>query len=63
MLTQNCAGVSVLQIQYETQLVIYPKLTAPQASGTAVMLEVVRIFGALRKTGWRPLRTIQFASW
>ena len=32
-------------------------------SGTAVMLEVVRIFGELRKRGWRPLRTIEFASW
>ena len=27
------------------------------------MLEVVRIFGELGKTGWRPLRTIEFASW
>ena len=32
-------------------------------SGTAVMLEVVRIFGELRSRGWRPLRTIEFASW
>ncbi|KKY26711.1 putative glutamate carboxypeptidase tre2 [Phaeomoniella chlamydospora] len=32
-------------------------------SGTAVMLEVVRIFGQLRQQGWRPLRTIEFASW
>ena len=32
-------------------------------SGTAVMLEVIRIFGELRKLGWRPLRTIEFASW
>ena len=39
------------------------KLTAAQGSGTAVMLEVVRIFGELRKSGWRPLRTIEFASW
>ncbi|KAI9737015.1 MAG: hypothetical protein M1834_000604 [Cirrosporium novae-zelandiae] len=31
--------------------------------GTAVMLEVVRIFGELKRLGWRPLRTIQFASW
>jgi len=27
------------------------------------MLEVVRIFGELRKLGWRPLRTIEFALW
>jgi len=32
-------------------------------SGTAVMLEVVRIFGDLVARGWRPLRTIEFASW
>lgn len=32
-------------------------------SGTAVFLEVVRIFGQLREMGWRPLRTIEFASW
>jgi Peptidase family M28/PA domain/Transferrin receptor-like dimerisation domain len=32
-------------------------------SGTAIMLEVVRVFGELRKRGWRPLRTIEFASW
>ena len=27
------------------------------------MLEVIRIFGELRKLGWRPLRTIEFGSW
>ncbi|KAF4630365.1 hypothetical protein G7Y89_g7783 [Cudoniella acicularis] len=32
-------------------------------SGTAVMLEVVHIFGELMSNGWRPLRTIEFASW
>ncbi|KAL9113183.1 MAG: hypothetical protein Q9187_007655 [Circinaria calcarea] len=32
-------------------------------SGTAVFLEVVRTFGELRKMGWQPLRTIEFASW
>ena len=32
-------------------------------SGTAVLLEVVRIFGELRNLGWRPLRSIEFASW
>jgi hypothetical protein len=32
-------------------------------SGTAVMMEVVRIFGDLMQNGWRPLRTIVFASW
>ncbi len=36
---------------------------ADPGSGTAIMLEVVRIFGRLRKLGWRPLRTIEFASW
>ncbi|KAG9235128.1 hypothetical protein BJ875DRAFT_282109 [Amylocarpus encephaloides] len=32
-------------------------------SGTAVMLEVINIFGELVKRSWRPLRTIEFASW
>ncbi|TAQ87017.1 hypothetical protein B7494_g4647 [Chlorociboria aeruginascens] len=32
-------------------------------SGTAVFLEVVHILGELTKLGWRPLRTIEFASW
>lgn len=32
-------------------------------SGTAILLEVVRIFGELRDLGWRPLRSIEFASW
>jgi len=27
------------------------------------MMELVSIFGELRKLGWRPLRTIEFASW
>ena len=31
--------------------------------GTAVLLEVIRLFGELQSVGWRPLRTIQFASW
>lgn len=36
---------------------------ADPGSGTAVMLEVVRIFGNLTEHGWKPLRTIEFASW
>jgi N-acetylated-alpha-linked acidic dipeptidase len=32
-------------------------------SGTAVFLELARIFGDLLKRGWRPLRTIEFMSW
>ncbi|WPH01960.1 Hypothetical protein R9X50_00481400 [Acrodontium crateriforme] len=36
---------------------------ADPGSGSAVMMEIVRIFGELRKVGWRPLRTIEFASW
>ncbi|CAK7267733.1 hypothetical protein SEPCBS119000_002701 [Sporothrix epigloea] len=32
-------------------------------SGTAVMLEVARVFGDLLQRGWRPLRTIEFMSW
>jgi N-acetylated-alpha-linked acidic dipeptidase len=36
---------------------------ASPGSGTAVMLEVARVLGELRLQGWRPLRTIEFASW
>lgn len=36
---------------------------ANPGSGTAVMLEVASIFGDLVQRGWRPLRTIEFASW
>lgn len=32
-------------------------------SGTAVFLEMARIFGDLLSRGWRPLRTIEFMSW
>ncbi|KAF7289488.1 Zn-dependent exopeptidase [Mycena chlorophos] len=32
-------------------------------SGHAVLNEIARGFGALLKAGWRPLRTIVFASW
>lgn len=32
-------------------------------TGTAVMIEVARIFGSLVERGWRPLRTIEFMSW
>ncbi|KAJ2082968.1 Vacuolar protein sorting-associated protein 70 [Coemansia sp. RSA 988] len=33
------------------------------SSGSAVLLELVRAFGELQKLGWRPRRTIVFASW
>ncbi|KAK4096324.1 Zn-dependent exopeptidase [Parathielavia hyrcaniae] len=32
-------------------------------SGTAVMMEIIRVLGDLVARGWRPLRTIEFASW
>lgn len=32
-------------------------------SGTAIMMEMARIFGDLLERGWRPLRTIEFMSW
>ncbi|KAI0150350.1 Zn-dependent exopeptidase [Xylariaceae sp. FL1272] len=32
-------------------------------SGTAVMIEVARVFGELVSRGWRPLRSIEFMSW
>lgn len=33
------------------------------SSGTAVFMELVRVFGHLLKNGWRPRRSIVFASW
>ncbi|KAF2432389.1 N-acetylated-alpha-linked acidic dipeptidase [Tothia fuscella] len=36
---------------------------ADPGSGTAIMLEVIEVLGKLREQGWRPLRTIEFASW
>ncbi|EAS32604.3 glutamate carboxypeptidase Tre2 [Coccidioides immitis RS] len=36
---------------------------ADPGSSSAILLEIVRIFGELRALGWRPLRTIEFASW
>ena len=32
-------------------------------TGTAIMVEMARIFGDLIMRGWRPLRTIEFMSW
>ncbi len=32
-------------------------------SGSAVLIELAKAFGALLKTGWKPKRTIIFASW
>lgn len=32
-------------------------------SGTAIMIEMARIFGDLIVRGWRPLRSIEFMSW
>lgn len=33
------------------------------ASASAVLTEVIAVFGQLRKQGWRPLRSIEFISW
>ncbi|ODQ83057.1 hypothetical protein BABINDRAFT_5926 [Babjeviella inositovora NRRL Y-12698] len=32
-------------------------------SGSAIMIEIIRVYGRLLKKGWKPLRTITFASW
>ena len=32
-------------------------------SGTAVLIEMLRVFGELKQKGWRPRRTIEFAAW
>jgi N-acetylated-alpha-linked acidic dipeptidase len=36
---------------------------ADPTSGTVSLLEVIRGFGVLLDHGWKPLRTIVFASW
>lgn len=36
---------------------------ADPSSGTASMMELTRALGALKKSGWRPKRTIMVASW
>ncbi|EEP82534.1 conserved hypothetical protein [Uncinocarpus reesii 1704] len=36
---------------------------ADPGSASAILVEVARVFGQLRTLGWRPLRTIEFASW
>ena len=36
---------------------------ANPGGGTAVFVEVIRMLGELSAMGWRPLRTIKFASW
>ena len=36
---------------------------AGSGSGTAILLEVVQVFSELVELGWRPRRTIVFASW
>jgi N-acetylated-alpha-linked acidic dipeptidase len=33
------------------------------STGTAAMLELVRVLGAMRRDGWKPRRTLLFASW
>ncbi len=33
------------------------------SSGSATMMETARAFGELKKTGWKPRRTLIFASW
>ncbi|KAF3924636.1 hypothetical protein AA313_de0203476 [Arthrobotrys entomopaga] len=36
---------------------------ATSMTGTAIMLEMIRVFGQMYEIGWRPSRTIHFASW
>jgi len=33
------------------------------SSGTATLMETARAFGALKRSGWKPKRTLVFASW
>lgn len=36
---------------------------ADPTSGTVSLHEIIRGYGALLRTGWKPLRTILIASW
>ncbi|KAI8364296.1 hypothetical protein EDC96DRAFT_511233 [Choanephora cucurbitarum] len=36
---------------------------ADPSSGSAILLELARVFGVLLEKGWRPRRSIQFISW
>lgn len=36
---------------------------ADPGSGTAILVELARVFGDLKRHNWRPLRTIKFVSW
>ena len=36
---------------------------ADPTSGTVSMIEIVKGYGELLRRGWKPLRTILFASW
>ncbi|KAH7630564.1 hypothetical protein B0T09DRAFT_382500 [Sordaria sp. MPI-SDFR-AT-0083] len=61
---------SILGIEQEEKKVIignhrdaWTLGAADPHSGTAIMLELARVFGELMAMGWRPLRTIQFMSW
>ena len=36
---------------------------ADPGSGTAVLLEIIRVFGLLKEEGWRPRRSIEFMAW
>jgi N-acetylated-alpha-linked acidic dipeptidase len=36
---------------------------ADPSSGTCALMEIARVLGSLVKSGWRPRRTIVFASW
>ncbi len=36
---------------------------ADPSSGTCALMEIARVLGSMVKSGWRPRRTIVFASW
>ena len=36
---------------------------ADPTSGTVSLHEIIRGFGTLLRAGWKPLRTVMFASW
>ena len=44
-------------------LVAWVMGAADPTSGTVSLTEVIRAYGILLRSGWRPLRNILFASW
>lgn len=57
-----CTDISILVVGNHRDAWIAGGAGDPN-SGSAVMNEVIRSFGEALKLGWKPLRTVVFASW